>query len=108
MNHELPPDWLENALAVRAVMTAPPDFAESVLMRLQPRVASSPLSDPWMDYGLVAGITLALLGVGSLFDVGQFGELVAVSLQAPSPFLVAAVGFCATAVWVSLTADDTP
>ena len=61
-----------------------------------------------MDYGLVAGLTLAVLGIGSMIDFNRLGVFVTQGLQAPPPFLVAAAAFCGTAVWLSVTADDTP
>jgi hypothetical protein len=108
VNPEFPPDWLEDALKRRPAMAAPPDFAERVWRRLEPRRTYSPFFRVWMDNGLVAGLTLAILGIGSTIDLNRLGVFIAQGLQAPPPFLVAAAAFCGMVVWLSVTADDAP
>lgn len=105
MNPELPKDWLEEALKARAAVPAPPDFTETLMRRLEAGQSYSPLSRFWMDQGLAAGLTLAILGLSSAVDMNRLGAVLARGVQA-SPVVVAAVTLCASAVWLAVMADD--
>lgn len=106
MNPKLPNDWLDHALKTREAMTAPEAFTETLMRQLAHDRSYSPLAAFWMDQGLPLGLTLAVLGIGSMIDVARLGLLLGRGLQAPSPVVLTAVALCVSAVWLSLAADE--
>ena len=111
MNPETHRDWLEDALKTRDVRTAPADFTASVMRRLEPWPARSPLAGFWagfwMEEGVRMGLTLAALGLAVLIDTNAVGLAIDRAVQSASPLIVGVVGLTAAAVWVSMQVDET-
>ena len=106
MNFESSNDWLDEALRARPVMSAPPDFSETMMHRLEGGDhSSSPFLRFGMDQGVGVGLTLALLGLGSLVDLNRLGMPLVRGIQA-APVLLAVIALCVSAAWLSRTAEE--